>query len=75
LVVFPDALVFFRVGSLVFLPTGLGLAMALPLLVAVVRGAGLGTGWLLAMKEQSGKGPWLLLLVLAEIEAYKLELL
>jgi hypothetical protein len=49
--------------------------MALPLLVAVVRGAGLGTGWLLAMKEQSGKGPWLLLLVLAEIEAYKLELL
>jgi hypothetical protein len=49
--------------------------MALPLLVAVVGGAGLGTGWLLAMKEQSGKGTWLLLLVLAAIEAYKLELL
>jgi hypothetical protein len=49
--------------------------MALPLLVAVVKGVGLGTGWLLAMKEQSGKGPWLLLLALVAIEAYKLELL
>jgi hypothetical protein len=68
-------LVFFRVGSLVFLPAGLCLAMALPLLVAVVKGVGLGTGWLLAMKEQSGKGPWLLLLALVAIEAYKLELL
>jgi hypothetical protein len=74
-VVFLDALVFFRVGSLVFLPAGLRLAMTLPLLVAVVRGGGLGTGWLLATKEQSGKSPWLLLLALAAIEAYKLELL
>jgi hypothetical protein len=49
--------------------------MVLPLLVAVVRGADLGTGWLLVMKEQLGKGPWLLLLALAAIEAYKLELL
>lgn len=40
-----------------FLAVGVRLAVALPFLVAVVRGAGLGTGWLLAMKEQSGKGP------------------
>jgi len=54
---FPDALVFFTVCSLLFLVAVVRLAVALPFLVAVVRGAGLGTGWLLAMKEQSGKGP------------------
>ena len=55
--VIPDALVFFTTGSLVFFPARLRLAMSLTLLVVVVRGAGLGIGWLVAMKEQSGKGP------------------
>ena len=49
---------------------GLSLAMSLPLLVAVVRGAGLGRGWLVAMKEQSGKGPWLLSPAVAAIDVY-----
>jgi len=56
-VVIPDALVFFTACSLVFFPARLRLAMSLTLLVVVVRGAGLGIGWLVAMKEQSGKGP------------------
>ena len=68
--VIPDALVFFTTGSLVFFPTRLRLAMSLPLLVVVVRGAGLGRGWLVAMKEQSGKGPWLLSPAVAAIDVY-----
>jgi hypothetical protein len=51
-------LVFFTAACVVFFTAGLRLAWAFPFLVAVVRGVGLAKGWLLAMKEQSGKGPW-----------------
>jgi hypothetical protein len=68
LVLLPDALVFFTACALLFVAAGLRLA--LPILVTVVRRAGLGRGWLFAMKEHLGKGPWLLSPAVEYSDAY-----
>jgi len=56
---------FFLAAAFFCSEASLAFALCLRSLVAVVGGTRLAAGWLVAMKAESGRGPWLNSLVLA----------